>query len=405
MLALISLVCTALTGYAYVGYPALVALIAKRAKPEGPYTALTPPVTLVIAAYNEQVAIAAKLRNVLELDYPAELLQVVLVTDGSTDGTEKTAQVVGGDRVLVLHTPERAGKAAAMTKGVAAAPGEIVVFSDANNLYPPDALREVLLPFADPEVGAVTGAKAVAGGAAEVSGGEKAYWRYESFIKKQESRLGCCTGVIGELFAVRRELVPSFPAGLVNDDFFMAMQVARAGRKVAYAPAALSIEPTAVSLAADGIRRRRIAAGRWQSLLWWRQTRPTARPGVVWQVASHKYLRLLLPFTMGGAFLAGAADLAFGQSKTLRKPQTALFVAQCVFYALAFAGNKASKPKIVKTAGGASRYLVRSNVASAQGLLYYLQDRKKMHLWERVGRAEIDSESDTARNQGLTLVD
>jgi biofilm PGA synthesis N-glycosyltransferase PgaC len=387
-----------LTGYTYVGYPVLVGVLANRRPAEGPYPDGTPATTLIISAFNERDVIERKLRNAFSLDYPDDLLQIVVVTDGSDDGTDSVARSVTGRHVEVLHDPTRAGKAAAMARGVAAATGEIVVFSDANNLYPPDAIREVVRPFADPLVGAVTGAKGVEGGAADLET-EGAYWKYESFIKAKESRLGCCTGVIGELLAVRRELVPEFPPGLVNDDFFIAMQVARSGHKVAYAPSALSLEPTATSLRSDAVRRRRMTAGRWQSVMWWRQVLPLRRPLVVWQVASHKYLRLLLPLTMGGALLANILDVATDRKR--RSWPVVALVAQSVFYGLAGTPDRLRRPAVVRRATTVSRYLVRSNLASAEGFVSYVRGRGGLHLWQRVARLEAEQPVMTAERANI----
>lgn len=387
MLGALTAACVAVTGYVYVGYPVAVGLLARTRPPEGPYdpTAL-PSVSVVVAAFNESASIGAKMANLLALDYPDDLLEIVVVADGSDDGTELVAKQASEGRATVLHRPEREGKARAMARGVAASRGEVVVFMDANNTVGPDALRRLVLPLSDPAVGAVTGAKAVAGGVEELTGGERAYWRYESVIKKAESRLGCCTGVIGELFAIRRELVPDFPDGLVNDDFHMAMHVARAGSKVAYAPDAESWEPTAPSAAEDAVRRRRMTAGRWQSLARWRDTVPLERPLVVWQVASHKHLRLVLPFTMAGALAANAADVVAGAGKPHQGPSRTLLAGQLAFYGLAALGPRTPGPKPVRQAAAAARYLVRSNAASAEGLVHYVQNRDSLHLWERVGR-------------------
>lgn len=387
MLGTLTVAFGAVTGYVYVGYPVAVHLLARTRPEEGPYDrGALPSVSVVVAAFNERESIAAKLANLLALDYPEELLEICVVADGSDDGTEIVAKEASGGRATVLHRPEREGKARAMERGVAATRGDVVVFMDANNAVAPGALRELVLPLSDPAVGAVTGAKAVDGGVEELSGGERAYWRYESAIKKAESRLGCCTGVIGELFAIRRELVPEFPPGLVNDDFHMAMQVARAGAKVAYAPDATSWEPTAPSAAEDALRRRRMTAGRWQSLARWRETVPLERPLVVWQVASHKHLRLLLPFTMAGALAANAADVAAGIGKERQAATRTLLAAQLAFYGLAALGPHAPGPEPVRKAASAARYLVRSNAASAEGLRHYLRQRDSLHLWERVGR-------------------
>ncbi|GGM94682.1 glycosyl transferase [Terrabacter tumescens] len=380
----------ALTAYTYVGYPALAALLARRQQAGTAADDDLPSVSVVVSALDERDVIGRRLDNLRELDYPEDLLEVVVVTDGSSDGTDVEARRHAWPGVVVLHDPRRRGKAAAMGRGVACATHEVVVFSDANNSYAPDALREVVRPLADPRVGAVTGAKAVDGGESTLSGGEKLYWRYESFIKRQESLLGCCTGVVGELLAVRRDLVPEFPKDLVNDDFFIAMHVARSGRRVAYAPAAMSWEPAAISMSDDVVRRRRMTAGRWQSLVRWRSVLPVGQPLVIWQVVSHKYLRLLLPFSMGTALVAGWAAVArsSGDRRTLR----GLTLAQTAFYGLAAVGGAVPvSAGPIRSAALGARYLTRTNLASAEGLVAYLRGRRSLHLWARVPRSQDTS--------------
>jgi biofilm PGA synthesis N-glycosyltransferase PgaC len=372
------------TVYAYVGYPLAVGVAARR-HPAEAYSDHFPNVSVVVSALNEREVIGARLDNLRDLDYPTDRLEILVVSDGSTDGTDAVARAHAWPGVVVLHEAQRRGKAAAMARGVAHARHPVILFSDANNRYPPDALREVLKPLSDPEVGAVTGAKVVDGGSAALSGGERAYWRYESFVKRQESRLGCCTGVVGELLAVRRELVPEFPADLVNDDFFIAMQVARRGYRVAYAPRAQSWEPTAGSMSSDVVRRRRMTAGRWQSLLRWRTVLPVGRPLVLWEVVSHKYLRLVLPFTMAAAFLASFGAVAASHER--RRALSSLLLGQIVFYGLAGLGPAVPHGAgILRTAALGARYVTRTNFASAEGLVSYLRGRRTLHLWERVQR-------------------
>ncbi len=386
MLGVIAASLGVVTGYVYVGYPMTVVALSRRKAVESLDSSTPPFVSVVVAAFNECDSIAGKVRNLLSLEYPADRIQFVIVTDGSDDGTEAVARRESGGRVRVLHRPGREGKARAMERGVEASKGDVIVFMDANNLCPPDAISELVRPFADPQVGAVTGAKVVDGGVEALTVGEKLYWRYESAIKQAESQLGCCTGVIGELLAVRRELVPVFPPGLVQDDFFIAMQVARAGFNVAYAPRALSLEPTASSAEADAVRRRRIAAGRWQALAWWKETLPLDRPVVLWEVTSHKYLRLLLPFTMAGSFIANAADVAVGVGKRDQRLARAALVGQLAFYGLACLGPRTPGPRQFRAAASAARYLTKSNLASAEGLQHYLTGRKTLHLWQKVER-------------------
>ncbi|TLM89871.1 MAG: glycosyltransferase, partial [Actinobacteria bacterium] len=205
-----------LLAYVYAGYPLLLALLARaRKKALYPPAAAEPCVTLLIAAYNEERCLAKKLENALSLDYPPAKLQILVAADGSDDGTVAIARAFASRGVELSYQPARQGKMAAINNAMPAARGELVVFSDANNLFEPAALRELVGPFAAPEVGAVSGAKHILKDAGALSSSEGLYWKYEAFIKRQETRLGSCTGVSGEIFAIRRELFVPAPRGII----------------------------------------------------------------------------------------------------------------------------------------------------------------------------------------------
>jgi len=190
VIGIIFWVAVALVTYTYAGYPLILALASRLRRPRV-WPEHTPSLTLIIAAYDEAAVIEAKLRDTLALDYPADRLQVIVAADGSTDATAAIAASFA-PRVELVHRPARAGKMAAINRAMEQARGEVVVFSDANNRYLPDALREMARPFADPAVGAVTGRKTVA---AEDGLGysEGLYWRYESKIRSWETRLAMGT--------------------------------------------------------------------------------------------------------------------------------------------------------------------------------------------------------------------
>jgi poly-beta-1,6-N-acetyl-D-glucosamine synthase len=375
--------------YTYAGYPMVLALVSRlRRVPDRPD--YTPSLTLIIAAYDEEAVIDEKLRNTLALHYPADRLQVIVAADGSTDGT---AAIVASfaPRVELVHRLERAGKMAAINRAMEQAHGEVVVFSDANNRYQPDALREMARPFADPAVGAVTGRKTVA---AEDGLGysEGLYWRYESKIRAWETRLGCCVGVNGEIFAIRRSLFRPAPAGVVNDDSWMAYQIIRDGHNVVYNEHAVSVERVSPTAADETRRRARIVAGQYQMLgspgEW-----PWRRPVVLWELVSHKVLRPLVPFGMIAAVAASLAALirpgtgsGAGGLWWLARPWNWLAAgAQAGFYALAAVGDRLGSA--VGKAAYVPRFLVDSNLAAVRGLARHLKGGQSA-TWQRVGRRE-----------------
>lgn len=378
--------------YVYLLYPVLVTLLAHLRRPERfPPQPHPPSLTILIAAYNEEACIAGKLENTLALDYPREQLQLIVVADGSDDRTPAIVSGFASRGVALLHRPERRGKMDAINRAVAAARGEILVFSDANNLYRHDALRELVAPFADPRVGASTGAKLIAADSSALAASEGLYWKYESYIKRQESRLGCCVAVAGEILAVRRALFAPPPGRVINDDFFIAMDIARRGHRIVYAPRARSVEPVSASARDEITRRSRIVAGRLQAMLLAPRLLTLRRPLVLWQVVSHKFMRPLVPFAMLGALAATVALVlrppppaagAFG----LAPPWNfAALAAQGLFYGLAAAGSRLGTKGRLGKALHLPAYLVRSNAAALFGIWDLLRGRSTV-IWKRVAR-------------------
>ncbi|MBN2112630.1 MAG: glycosyltransferase family 2 protein [Acidimicrobiia bacterium] len=379
----------ALVAYTYAGYPLVLAAVSRlRRAPAWPEH--TPALTLMIAAYNEEAVLPAKLSDTLALDYPAHLLQIIVAADGSDDATADIAASFA-PRVETVHRPERAGKMAAINRAMEQARGEVVVFSDANNRYLADALREMARPFSDPAVGAVTGRKTVA---AEDGLGysEGLYWRYESKIRSWETRLGCCVGVNGEIFAIRRSLFRPAPPGVVNDDAWMAQQVINAGSNVVYNERAVSVERVSPTAADEAQRRARIVAGQYQMLGRLREW-PWRRPVVLWELVSHKVLRPLVPFGMiaaAGASLAALFRPGIGSGAAglwyLARPWNWLAAgAQAAFYALAAAGSHfgGALGKVAYV----PRFLVDSNLAALRGLVRHLKDGQSAN-WQRIARRE-----------------
>lgn len=380
--------------YAYAGYPLLLALLA-RIRPrtlrigQGDFT---PSVTLLIAAYNEQAVIGKKLDNALALDYPPRLLQILVAADGSDDKTPEIVRAYAAQGVELNFASERRGKMAAITSAMTRARGEIIVFSDANNHYQADTLRELIRPFSDPAVGVVSGAKSIEKDGSALGSSEGLYWKYESFIKKQEALIGNCVSVAGEILAIRKELFEPPPPSVINDDFFIAMQIARKGYRIAYAPDARSVEPVSPTAGDEISRRSRIIAGRYQVISMANRFLTLRSPLLFWQVVSHKFLRPLVPIFMISALASNIWAAAFpagdGTAGILRLAPPyglAALLVQSLFYAAAIAGSRFS------TGGRLGRilylpaFLVNSNYAALIGLYRFLT-KKQSVLWERVSR-------------------
>jgi cellulose synthase/poly-beta-1,6-N-acetylglucosamine synthase-like glycosyltransferase len=352
----------------------------------------TPTVTLLITAYNEEEVISKKLDNSLGLDYPKDHLQVLVAADGSDD---RTAEIVSSHKergVELCYNPERRGKMAAINRAVHMARGEILVFSDANNFYAPNTLRELIRPFVDPAVGAVSGSKHINKDDSAVGASEGLYWKYESFVKKQEYRFDSCVGVAGEILAIRRNLFQMPPDNIINDDFFIAMLIARRGFRIAYAPEACSFEPASISAEEEVIRRARISAGRFQAILFAHKFLSLRRPVLAWQVMSHKFLRPLLPFAMLGALAANLLAVLFpGRSGrqgilVLDPPYNwALLSLQLFFYLLALVAPRMKNMGLVGKILYLPTFFINSNYAALMGLFRFLTGKQSV-LWERVSR-------------------
>jgi cellulose synthase/poly-beta-1,6-N-acetylglucosamine synthase-like glycosyltransferase len=384
--------------YTYIGYPLMLAVLSRlRPRPRA-YPETVPFVTMLIAAYNEEAVIATKLENSLALDYPRDRLQILVAADGSDDGTADIVQQFADRQVELSYSPLRRGKMAAINRAMPNVRGDIVIFSDANNIYSPDTLRQLVKPFSDPTVGAVSGAKVIAQDNDALGASEGLYWKYESLIKAAESRLGCCTGVAGEILAIRRDLFESPPDAVINDDFYIAMRIIARGYRVIYVPQARSTEYASASAQDELARRSRIVAGRYQAMMLAHRLLPFNRPLIVWQIVSHKFLRPLVPLAMGSALLTNiVAVLRPPQHHTHRVYELAppfnwlLLVAQMLFYALAWSGSRREPGTRVGKLLYLPAFFVRSNFAAVIGLYRFLT-RRQTTLWQRVQRRTLHAD-------------
>jgi cellulose synthase/poly-beta-1,6-N-acetylglucosamine synthase-like glycosyltransferase len=353
---------------------------------------------MLVAAYNEERVIARKLDNCLGLEYPIDRMQILVAADGSDDNTVEIVRSYSQQNVEVSYIPERDGKMAAINRAMPRSRGEIVVFSDANNMYDLQAIRQLVAPFADPRVGGVTGSKTIIEDGGSLSESEGLYWKYESFIKEQETRLGTCTAAVGEIFAIRRELFLPPPSNTINDDFYMASDLIRRGYILVYNPKAYSYETVSSSAQDEIVRRTRMIAGRYQAMSLAFKIMPWKRPLVVWQVVSHKFLRPLVPFFMIGALLTNISlavwppvapgNSSIGALILLASPHNwGFLLLQVLFYGLAFLGIHQPIRGPMRKILYLPAFLVNSNLAALIGFYRYISG-KRDHIWQRVNRNE-----------------
>ena len=295
--------------YAHLGYPlllrGLVALFGRR-EPERASAEL-PAVSLLIPAYDEEQVIERKVANARALDYPADRLEVVVASDGSSDRTPELARSAGAD--LVLELP-RGGKVAALNQAVRQATGEILAFSDANSYWRPDALRRLVGRFADPEVGYACGQVRFDGG--EGGNQEGLYWRYEMAVRSLETRLAGITAGNGGIYAVRREAYIELDPSRGQDIGF-PFELTKRGWRAVYEPDAVAEEKMAPTVEGEFRRKRRMMWGLWDVMLRWGMLNPRGYgPAYALEIYSHRLLRYLTPWLHLIAFAANAALLGAG---------------------------------------------------------------------------------------------
>ncbi len=286
----------ALIVHTHVTYPLSLAVLA-RLRRSVPGTGLPVPgtwepvVSLIIAAHNEEDVIERRVRNALETDYPRELLEVIVVSDGSEDRTAELARVAGADVVLDLP---RGGKVEAQNAAVAEARGEILAFSDANATWAPDALWLLAAAFSEPDVGYVCGQLRLTGTGGENQ--EGAYWRYEMAVRSLESRLGGVTAGNGAIYAVRRDSYVVMPSDR-SHDLCLPYLTVKAGKRAIYEPAARAEEPAAPTLGGEWERKRRMMNRAWGILLNDGILSPRGYSATyAYEILSHRAVRYATPF-------------------------------------------------------------------------------------------------------------
>ncbi|MCL4401854.1 MAG: glycosyltransferase family 2 protein [Acidobacteria bacterium] len=338
-------VCLTAIAYTYFGYPVLLFIaygveqlrrdmgyLRNRAdrrtrNEETPAEAL-PSVSIIVPAYNERPHLFRKIESLRGLDYPREKLQIVFVSDGSTDGTNEYLLDAGEGTFEPLILRERKGKANALNQGVRAARHEVLIFCDASTLLPADAVSRLVRHFRDPEVGMACAALRYFG-TAEFEQTEGVYWSLETILRIMEDRLGAILTPSGALYALRKSCYMPLPTDALIDDFIVAANVRRKGLAVMYDHEVVALDVAGPSVHSEFIRRVRLATGSYRAL--WYLLR-TPMPGFAFiAFFSHKLLRWALPFLLIGVF---AFDAALAAQPFYR----AVLMAQLLFYGWAWLG-------------------------------------------------------------------
>ncbi|MEM6631339.1 MAG: glycosyltransferase family 2 protein [Bacteroidota bacterium] len=376
--------------YTYLGYGILLTLLVKIkqriSKPFIPRSYIPehalPSVTHLVAAYNEEEFIEYKINNSLKLDYPKEKMNLIIVSDGSSDKTPELA----GQYTEVTHMfePERKGKIAAVKRAMKEVETSIVIFSDANTYLNKDAIKKIVAHFEDVRVGAVAGEKRIykpEETSASVAG-EGLYWKYESYLKRMDSEFYSVVGAAGELFAIRKELMPVVPTDTIIEDLYLTMSIAMKGRRVAYESEAYAMETGSSSIEEEMKRKVRICAGGFQAIQRLKEVfNPFTYKWLTFQFISHRALRwTLAPLALPIVFLSNFF-LCFSQNPLY----LSLFAGQVLFYLLAGFGYLKRNEKRQNPIFFVPFYFSMMHFSAFKGFARFLKKNQTV-VWERAER-------------------
>jgi biofilm PGA synthesis N-glycosyltransferase PgaC len=383
MLVLLFWVSLGVVFYTYVGYALLVgawAQVSGRTRSNAPKGAFEPNVTLIVPAYNEAAILAAKVDNCLALDYPLSKLKLLFITDGSTDAS---AEVLAAyPQVQHLHVPERGGKSMAENRSMQYVDTPFVVFTDCNTMLNPEALKVMLAHYQDPQVGAVSGEKHVLSDGSASGSGEGLYWKYESFLKRCDSKICSLMGAAGELVSFRTELFAPLENDVILDDFVQSMRIVGAGYRVVYEPRAYAMEPPSASLNEEMQRKVRICAGGWQAMARLKfLLNPFRQPIVTFLYISHRVLR----WSITPALLALLAPMNAYLSYTQQGIYTLLLLLQVLFYVSSLMGWWLASRNRKAGAALVPLYFTMMNVAAFRGFGRFLQNSQPA-AWDKAQR-------------------
>jgi len=366
--------------YTYLGYPLWLWIRSRWCrKPvrSGPYI---PFLSIIMIVRNEEKVLPRKLRNLLDLNYPDESLEIVMVSDGSTDSTNQIlSEHTANPRVRVILNPQQQGKAAGLNAAMSSVRGEIVVFTDARQQIEPDAIRVLVENFADPEIGCASGELMLGDPeTGEAEQGMGLYWRIEKAVRELESAVGSVVGATGAIYGVRRKLLVNVPDEAILDDVYIPMHVVRRGARVIFDPRARAWDSPDQGTAREFTRKVRTLSGNYQLLQLAPWLLTSANP-LRFQFVSHKVLRLVVPFALLATLLASFLTPGVFYRGAV--------ILQLAFYTLSFLGlaHFLRRGPLARVAD-AARTFVLLNTAAAVAFANFAAGRKV--AWERSATIE-----------------
>jgi len=360
--------CLVLIAYTYFGYAILLWLFGRLRRRPVLQSPITPSVSIIIAARNEEASLPAKLENLRLLDYPKERLQIIVASDGSTD---RTANILRDQtsHIFSIILEESNGKAFALNEAVKLATGDILVFLDARQTIDTNAVSELVACFADPEVGAVSGELLLETAPGLPSANALGiYWEIEKIVRRLESSSGSVVGVTGAIYAIRRHYYTEIPHGTVLDDVFVPMNVARIGKRVIFQPSAIARDRLFSEKGKEFSRKVRTLTGNYQLLRLAPWLLSPANP-LLFRFVSHKLLRLLVPLSL--ILMLAASAMSRGPFYRV------VFWFQTLFYVLAILGTLSPSTRRFKPVAIANTF-VMLNAAAALAFYNFVVGRNRV---------------------------
>ena len=373
------LVCIALVAYSLIGYPLLISILSRfRSSASSPHLPTSPssatPLSVVLCVHNASSVIDDRLENLLSCKWSGQL-EVIVYCDGCTDNTAHRLRSWASKGVKIVESPQLRGKAAGLNTAIPTCTSPIVVLCDVRQTFAPDALENLVAPFADPQVGAVSGCLAITPSDSGGGRGVDLYWRLESKLREWEGRFDSVIGCTGSICAIRRDLFQSLPEDTLLDDVVIPMQIAYAGHRVLYASSAIAFDPQTLDPKVEKKRKLRTLVGNFQMIERYPEWMSPGKCRLWWQLISHKYLRLLVPW-----LLMAIASLSIMAPKThfIRL----LLVTQSIAYCSATIGLLLPRlrNRIVTVPAG----FVLLQFSCLTAFFAYLKHRKNyLSLWQK----------------------
>jgi len=366
--------------YAYAGYPLLLFVASKIFKKAINKKTAERQVSIILSAFNEEKSIEQKLLNLLELDYPEEKLEILVGSDGASDKTDEIITRFHSTRIRFFRFVKNFGKPHVLNSLVKEARGEILIFTDARQEFDRDAVRALVANFEDPAVGCVSGElyfKRDFSAGGSVSGGMDVYWRYEKFLRKKESEMGSMLGATGAIYAIRKKLFPKvLPEDILVDDMYIPFEIIRQGYRAIFESEARAYDRASEQGAQEFKRKTRTLAGNYQVFMHFPDLFIPFKSPIAWQLFSHKFLRLMIPFFLLGLFILNFFLLG--------KPfYFFTFVAQGLFYGLALLEAwRARTRKEGKGIGYIPYTFCLLNYSALVGFFRFLEGKQKAN-WEK----------------------